>query len=477
MLGTPEYMAPEQIADAAKADIRADLYSLGCTLYFLLSGRPPFQADSLYALLHAHHTKEAVPLNQARADVPAGLAAAVAKLMAKDPARRYRQPAEAARALAPFFRTGLKPLVTVPADAGTPAPTAATHTVKPPAARRAQAAAVPTPAVLPTKVDGKTTIDGAMRAAVAGTTRQPQGNIPRSWLLGAALGAAGAALVFGLVVLWAGRFGTPGAGPDAAGKGSNAANVQTGQQPGGRTSKTSQVAQAFKKPPAKQELKVPATVSGGKEAKAGPEAVADAAPRAKKREDKAHKDAEYALPKTQKEGKGVVKPGEGGGSGSKKGLGNGTNPNGGDRSKQQRRELRWRIDFSGTGEQHLAKLRALGITLAVPTGVPGRFLVMDLSRNPPASAVTDLSRQLNKVKWFNTKAESVRELARVLRLPTAPPYAVIFLPAKMEQEMIDLEHRYKGLEETQIERTDFEIQQRRDGSYGPVVVRQVPKGR
>ena len=46
MLGTPDFIAPEQIADAQQADIRADIYSLGCTLYYLLSGRPPFQATT-----------------------------------------------------------------------------------------------------------------------------------------------------------------------------------------------------------------------------------------------------------------------------------------------------------------------------------------------------------------------------------------------------------------------------------------------
>ena len=48
MLGTPDYMAPEQMLNAQKADIRADIYTLGCTLYYLLSGHPPFTGDSLY---------------------------------------------------------------------------------------------------------------------------------------------------------------------------------------------------------------------------------------------------------------------------------------------------------------------------------------------------------------------------------------------------------------------------------------------
>ena len=90
MLGTPDYIAPEQIGDARKADIRADIYSLGCTLYYLLTGGPPFQGTSLYDILQAHHSMDAKPLNLARPEVPVELAALVAKMMAKEPDRRFR---------------------------------------------------------------------------------------------------------------------------------------------------------------------------------------------------------------------------------------------------------------------------------------------------------------------------------------------------------------------------------------------------
>ncbi len=107
MLGTPDYIAPEQSLDAQKADIRADIYSLGCTLYYLLSGRAPFQGTSLYEVLQAHHVIEARPLNLVRPDVPWELAAVVAKMMAKDPDRRYQAPGEVAQALKPFFKPGI----------------------------------------------------------------------------------------------------------------------------------------------------------------------------------------------------------------------------------------------------------------------------------------------------------------------------------------------------------------------------------
>jgi WD40 repeat protein len=108
-MGTPAYVAPEQAADAAKADTRADIYSLGCTLYFLLTGRPPFVEDTLEELVLAHVEKEPPPLRELRADVPAELSAVVGRMLAKDPTQRYQTPIEAARAMAPFSKTGPKP--------------------------------------------------------------------------------------------------------------------------------------------------------------------------------------------------------------------------------------------------------------------------------------------------------------------------------------------------------------------------------
>jgi serine/threonine protein kinase len=102
MLGTPDYVAPEQTLDAANADIRADVYSLGCTLYYLLTGAPPFTGRSLYEVLQAHQSMEARPLSLVRPEVPEELAAVVRKMMAKDPARRYQTPMALVQALAPF---------------------------------------------------------------------------------------------------------------------------------------------------------------------------------------------------------------------------------------------------------------------------------------------------------------------------------------------------------------------------------------
>jgi hypothetical protein len=108
-MGTPEYVAPEQATDAREADTRADIYSLGCTLYCLLAGRPPFAGDTAVKLVLAHLQEEPPPLRQARPDVPPEFEAVVARMLAKDPARRYQTPAEVAAALAPFVRAEATP--------------------------------------------------------------------------------------------------------------------------------------------------------------------------------------------------------------------------------------------------------------------------------------------------------------------------------------------------------------------------------
>src|SRR5262249_14016259 len=106
IMGTPNYMAPEQADDAHAADIRSDLYSLGCTLYHLLTGQIPFPGGSLGDKLMKHRLNEPAPVEQLRPDVPPALAAVVRKLMAKKPEDRYQAPAELVRALEPFARTG-----------------------------------------------------------------------------------------------------------------------------------------------------------------------------------------------------------------------------------------------------------------------------------------------------------------------------------------------------------------------------------
>jgi hypothetical protein len=107
-MGTPEYVSPEQATDARSADTRADIYSLGCTLFYLLTGHPPFPGETVVQIILAQIEKEAPPLHQARPDVPAELSAVVARMLAKDPAQRFQQPIEVAQVLAAFVKAGPK---------------------------------------------------------------------------------------------------------------------------------------------------------------------------------------------------------------------------------------------------------------------------------------------------------------------------------------------------------------------------------
>ena len=87
-LGTPDYIAPEQIVDSNEVDIRADIYSLGCTFYVALTGRAPFPEKSNSAKLKAHQTKTAVPIRELRPKVPKEVAAIVERMMSRDPDKR-----------------------------------------------------------------------------------------------------------------------------------------------------------------------------------------------------------------------------------------------------------------------------------------------------------------------------------------------------------------------------------------------------
>ena len=88
MLGTPQYMAPEQISAAHVVDHRADLYAFGCVAYELLTGAPPFARTSLRATLAAHLGDTPVPIQQLRPDVPPAIADVVMRCLAKSPVAR-----------------------------------------------------------------------------------------------------------------------------------------------------------------------------------------------------------------------------------------------------------------------------------------------------------------------------------------------------------------------------------------------------
>ncbi len=99
IVGTVDYMAPEQALDSTAVDQRVDVYSLGCTLYFLLTGRPPYTAGSIMALLLKHRDAPIPSLAADRPDVPPALDAVFQRMAAKDPADRLPTMSDLVRAL------------------------------------------------------------------------------------------------------------------------------------------------------------------------------------------------------------------------------------------------------------------------------------------------------------------------------------------------------------------------------------------
>ena len=117
IMGTVDFMAPEQALDAKEADQRADIYSLGCTFYYLLTGQILYEGDTVMKRIMSHRFDPVPSLNDARQDIPEGLDAIFQKMVAKSRADRFRSMTELLAAVAPFVSAGLTGL-----DVASPTP-------------------------------------------------------------------------------------------------------------------------------------------------------------------------------------------------------------------------------------------------------------------------------------------------------------------------------------------------------------------
>jgi serine/threonine protein kinase len=122
LLGTADYMAPEQANDSRSADGRADIYSLGCTLYHLLTGRVPFPDGGPVDKIIKHAVETPTPLEVSRPDLPIGVVRLVEKMMAKAPEGRLQTAGEVADALAPWAAAGTSVPVRLITPCELPAP-------------------------------------------------------------------------------------------------------------------------------------------------------------------------------------------------------------------------------------------------------------------------------------------------------------------------------------------------------------------
>ncbi len=232
-LGTPLYMSPEQVRDVRAVDARTDLWALGVVMYELLTGKPPFLADTLPDVMDRILHASVAPLCPARPEVPRALEAVVLRCLEKDPARRFTSAQELAEALARTSFPGTlalsdpRPVSPKAASLGGGAPRAAA----PPSAFDATAPAgslpPPTPALaVPELVVPELTVPmaparaatpfradpvpvAAVEAASVVATRAARA---RRWaLLPVSLGLVGAAIVGAQITVSANRAPAAGA--------------------------------------------------------------------------------------------------------------------------------------------------------------------------------------------------------------------------------------------------------------------------
>ena len=176
LLGTPDFIAPEQARDARQVDIRADIYSLGCTFYYLLTGKPPFPGGTDVQKLIRHQSEKAYPIEELRPGIPGEVSKILNRMLEKRPDDRYSTPRHLAEALDAYVTTAIPstpvptsiaetpPVAETPVPGPAPAPEAPPPaTVPPPPQRAPSSPPIPVTPSNPYKDTIPSPIAGAMR--------------------------------------------------------------------------------------------------------------------------------------------------------------------------------------------------------------------------------------------------------------------------------------------------------------------------
>jgi WD40 repeat protein/serine/threonine protein kinase len=247
VIGTPDYLAPEQAKNARQADLRSDLYSLGCTLFYLLTGKAPFQGTSLMDILLKHQLEAPPSLEALRPEVPAALAAVVVRLMAKRPEDRFQTPAEVVQGLEPFCGPGGSAV----RSGVIPAPAMGVHSGRD-FGTLAGALEPTEPPVLSEADDTTATVSAA--AMLVPPMRTPARAIPKRWLIIGGIGLGLLLHLIGFLMLGTSIFS------------------KSDKEPSGTAGATTQVA-------ARQEGREEKQAGAGHETKRSPAPVSPALPR------------------------------------------------------------------------------------------------------------------------------------------------------------------------------------------------------
>jgi tRNA A-37 threonylcarbamoyl transferase component Bud32 len=243
MMGSPSFMAPEQIVSSKRVDERADIYSIGAILYFLLTGRAPYEAEQLPALCLKVMTEDPVPPSAHRPDLPPEVDDIVMTCMAREPTDRFPNAAELAHALLPFAPESSRPLAEAafrslghtPGSWQRPAPTGGGRSAATVAFRRVGSG------------DGRAT--ALVRFARAATPEERHGRRRRGWLVGGAVVACLALGMSGSLLLvddWGGDgdlrgAASSGAPPVAGEPGARAPGAETTSVPAAAGAATASV--------------------------------------------------------------------------------------------------------------------------------------------------------------------------------------------------------------------------------------------